>query len=173
MEEFCKKIFMRIQAGDKKGDIAKRFMVDPKTVWCVEQLYKETGGFKDRARTGRLRTMQSEAKIAAIKDDIERNLAKSEVELAKDHELNKMDTSCVVREDLGMKSCAMAKVQLLMANQRQKRLECHKKILDFLRRGKDKVLGFSDEEIFTVDAVGYSRTKWYIAKKPKDVPAEV
>ncbi len=95
------------------------------------------------------------------------------MELTKDHELNKMDMSCIVREDLGMKSCALAKVQLLMANQRQKRLECCKKILNFLKRGDDKVLVFSDEKIFTIDAVGNSRTKWYIAKKPEDVPAEI
>ncbi len=131
MEELCKKIFMHIQADDKKGDIAKHFMVNPKTVWRVEQLYKETSGFKDRARTGRLRTMQTQVKIAAVKDDIERNPAKSEVELAKDHELNKMDVSHIVREDLGMKLHAVAKVQLLTANQRQKRLEHCKKILNF------------------------------------------
>ncbi len=56
MEELHKKIFTRIQEGNKRGDIAKCFMVDPKTVWHVKQLYKETSGFKDRARTGRPRT---------------------------------------------------------------------------------------------------------------------
>ncbi len=56
MEELPKRIFVQIQTGNMKGDIAKHFMVDLKTVWHVEQLYKETSDFKDRTRTGRPRT---------------------------------------------------------------------------------------------------------------------
>ncbi len=79
----------------------------------------------------------------------------------------------IVRKDLGVKSCAVARVQLLNAAQRQKRLDHCTKIRNILKKGSGKVLVFSDEKIFTVDAVGNSRTKRYIAKRPKDVRASI
>ncbi len=118
-------------------------------------------------------TKRTEAKIAAVKEDIASNPNKLETEQAKDHGLNKMDMSYIVREDLRMKGRAVAKVQLLTVQQRQKRLERSKKILNLLKWGNSKVLIFSDEKIFTVDAVGNPRTKEYIAKSPQDVPPEV
>jgi hypothetical protein len=74
-----------------------------------------------------------------------------------------------MRKDLGMKSRAVTKVQGLTALQREKRLKRCKILLNKMKRGDDRVLIFSDEKIFTVDAVSNSRSLRYIAKRPEDV----
>eukprot|EP00095_Tigriopus_kingsejongensis_P010660 snap_masked-scaffold627_size122700-processed-gene-0.20 protein:Tk10660 transcript:snap_masked-scaffold627_size122700-processed-gene-0.20-mRNA-1 annotation:"hypothetical protein AND_001302" len=75
----------------------------------------------------------------------------------------------IIRKDLGMKSWVVTKVQGLTPNQRQKRFDRCKILLNRLKRGSKHVLIFSDEKIFTIDAVSNSRSLRYIAQTPEDV----
>ncbi len=93
--------------------------------------------------------------------------------IARDLNLDKSAMSRVVRSDLGMKSRAVTKVQGLTALQRKKRHERSKFLLNRLKKGQGKVLIFSDEKIFTVDAVSNSRATRYIAKRPEDVAPSI
>ncbi len=106
--------------------------------------------------------------IAAVKAKIDKNPHQNICKMARDMNLDKMAVSRAVQVDLSMKSPVM-KVQGLTAKQRKNRKEKCKVLLNKLKKGDSKINVFSDEKIFTVDAICTSRTNRYTAKKPKDV----
>ncbi len=106
--------------------------------------------------------------IADVKAQTDKNPCQNIRKMARDMNMDKMAVSRAVQADLSMKSSAVMKVQGLMAKQRKNRKKC-KVLLNKLKKGNSKIHVFSDEKIFTVDAICMSRTNRYIAKKPKDV----
>ncbi|XP_059096095.1 uncharacterized protein LOC131890706 [Tigriopus californicus] len=169
MEEVRKKIAARIDAGDAVKDIAERFMVSKSIVYKVKSLYNVFKDFSNRPRSGRPRKARTEGNIKAVNDAIDANPRNIIQKLARELNIDKTAISTIVRKDLGLKSRACTKVQGLTALQRQKRLDRCKKLLKKCKRRTDRVLIFSDEKIFTVDAISNSRATRYIAKRPEDV----
>lgn len=80
----------------------------------------------------------------------------------------------VVKVDLALKSLQVTRCQLLAAQHCQKRLERCQKILNRLK-GIDagKVIVFSDEKNFTVDAHVNRMNDRYIGKDVKSTPSEI
>ena len=107
--------------------------------------------------------------IAAVKAKIDKNPHQNICKMARDMNVDKVAVSRAVQVDLSMKLRAVMKVQGLTAKQRKNRKEKCKVLLNKLKKGNSKIHVFSDEKIFTVDAICMSRTNRYIAKKPKDV----
>lgn len=173
MEELRKKIAELIQAGDKVNSIAKRFVISRKTVHKVKTFYLPSGDFSDRKKPGRTRTSRTPTNIEAVKQCIDRNPRNNIRRIAKDTGVPRTTVSTIVRQDLGLRSRACQKVQGLTELQRQKRLDRCKKILNMLKRQRNKVLIFSDEKIFTVDATSNSRSTRYIAKSPEEADPAV
>jgi hypothetical protein len=104
-----------------------------------------------------------------VKDAIDANPRNNIQKLAWELNIDKSAISTIVRKDLGLKSRACTKLQSLTALQRQKRLDRCKKLLNKCKRRTGRVLIFSSEKIFTVDAISNSRATRYIAKRPEGV----
>lgn len=173
MEKLREKIYARVCAGDKIKDIAANFGVSKKTIYKVKNVYGASGNFNDKTRSGRPRSVRSEAFIESVQTKIKENPRTNIRSLAKDLKVDKMAVSRTVRFDLGMKSRAVTKVQGLTTTQREKRLKRCKALLNKMKKGENGVLVFSDEKIFTVDAVSNSRSLRYIAKSPSDVDPSI
>ena len=73
----------------------------------------------------------------------------------------------IVHEDLGLKSY---KQHLISANSKKKRLERGKKMLKKIRSAGNKVIIWSDEKIFTVEARANSQNDRILSRSPEDVP---
>ncbi len=178
MEVLRQKIAMRILAGDRPSDIARRFRVARATVYCTKAIHRATGGFSKRSYrpSPSIRTAAFMADLKqTINDDPEISmqcLAKDKgVSLARTKE--KTIRKCV-KEDLGKRSRAKRKVQMLMTAQRVKRLQRSKKMLLALKSKKcDVVVLFSDEKNFVVDVHHNCRNSRFIAKSISDVPNSV
>ncbi len=148
-------------------------MVDCKTMGQTEQRCKETGSSDRRPIPGWLKTKRMETNISAVKAEIDEDANKSQADIARSLSLTPKDVSCIVRKDLGMKSRAMARVELLNAAQGHKRLDYCTKILNILKKGLGRFSSLAMKKIFTIDVMGNSRMNRYIAKRPKDVPVSV
>ena len=82
----------------------------------------------------------------------------------------------IIKEDLSAKSRARTSKQLISADSKAKRLARCKQILSVLKKGKKKrvVILFTDEKVFTVDAVSTSRNNRYISSKDaSEVPNNI
>ncbi len=145
MSELQKKVYMQIEAGVAPTVITHNIGIARSTVYNIKKLFQETGDFvRCMAGSGRPHTTHTKAMVASVKVKIEENPRNNVLKIARELEVDKSTVSHVVRADLGLKSCAVAKVQLLTAVQQRKRLQRCKLILNELKRGKDKVLIFSD-----------------------------
>lgn len=133
MAELRHKIVARLEAGDAPSMIARNFSIARCTVYSAKRLYEETGGFLKRCSPGWPRSVQTEALINAVNQDIKKNPRKNIRQLARDHKVDKSSMSNLVRKDLKLKSRAVVKVQSLTALQRQKRVERCKKMLNWLK----------------------------------------
>lgn len=174
MTDLRKKILVRILAGDRPCDIARRFEVHRNTVTNVKKLYDETGSVEARPRTGGPRTVRTKEKLEEIRAAIEDNPSTSVRSLSRRFNMAETTTRLAVKRDLGLKSLSKQKVQTLTPQQREKRVERGKKVETFLKRGRDgKVLVFSDEKDFTVDQHLNRRNDRYIAKSTKDAAPEL
>ncbi len=173
MSELREKVHVWIVAGNWPADIACRFDVFRGMVYRVKKLHGETGGFDWRPSTGRPGSTCTMALVDKVKSKIEENPQENICKIAKDLKVDKSAMSRIMRKDLGMKSRPVTKFQGLTAKQREKRLERCKVLLNKLKNGKDKILVFSNEKKWTVDAVSNSRSTRYIAKRPTDVPPSV
>ncbi len=169
VKDLWKRIYMRIEAGDWPAHIAKQFGMHRSTIYSVKKLYEETGNFSQRPSSGRPRSVRTKAMIAAVKAKIDKNPHQNICKMARDMNVDKVAVSRAVQVDLSMKLRAVMKVQGLTAKQRKNRKEKCRVLLNKLKKGNSKIHVFSDEKIFTVDAICMSRTNRYITKKPKDV----
>ncbi len=80
----------------------------------------------------------------------------------------------MVKSDLDMKSFAKHKVQLLIPQQRGKRVTQGQKIRNFLKNGlQGKILMFSDKKDFTVNQHLNCRNNRYTAKSTRDAAREL
>lgn len=168
MAELRKRVFARLEAGDKVKDIAERFNVHRNTVNNIKKMYK-SGSFVKCPSTGRPRSVRTEALVEDVKVQVSTNPRSSITKLAKDNHTSMTTMHHLIKDNLGMKSRAVVRVQMLTPQQCQKRAEQGKKIVCSLKNNRRKVIVFSDEKNFHVDAyINYRNTR-HLAKKPEDV----
>jgi hypothetical protein len=170
MSELRQKIVTRILAGDRPVDIAKNFGIARSTVYNAKKLYDESGDFTQRySKNGRPKTVRTDALVRAVDQQVKATPRTSIRKLARDNNVSKTTMFNLVRSDLGMRSRAVVRCQMLTSLQRQKRLDRSKKILNWLKRNPGKVIVFSDEKNFHLDQYANRRNLRYIAKSPEDV----
>ena len=151
MSELREKIYARILAGNRPQDIDRNFGVARSTVYNVKKLYDETGSFAKRQNGSRPRSTRTEELVEEVRGQIEQNPQTTVTKLARENMVSATTMSELVRQDLGMKSIAVVPVQMLTAQQREKRLVRSKAILNWMKRkvvGPRPVLVFSDEKNF-------------------------
>ncbi len=107
--------------------------------------------------------------IKAVKRNIEKDPRTGIRQLAKAHNMAPSSMLELVRKDLNLVLKAVTPCQTLTTAQREKRLKRAKKKLNWMKSNSGKVVVFSDEINFYVDAVTNRRNTRYLANKPMDV----
>ncbi len=151
----------------------------PRGSWCTETLSCMSGrsmrplvvNWPRSSRPCSVRTMD---KINEVRASIKEEPATSICKLAREHNMSVMSMSDLLRKDLKLKSLVKQKVQMLMPLQMQKHVFPGWKIRNFLKsRLQGRVVVYTDEKDFAVDAHLNKRNNWYISTSVKDAAPEL
>ena len=161
------------KSGSKPINIARALNLAPTTVYSIIERFKKTGRVERKVGSGRRRFVRTPALVQAIRSRIKRNPIRSMRKMARELKVGATTVRKVVKDDLKAKSRARTKKQLITESCKLKRLVRCKKLRSALKKGAPVIL-FSDEKIFTVDAVSNGRNDRYISPmRPEDVPANI
>jgi transposase len=173
-EEIRKRILKMLRADEAPTAIAKQLGVSRRRVYRVKQLFNETGDTKARHGGGRPRTSRTPAAIRAIKARIRRNPRQSMRKLSRDFRMADSTMRKVIKEDLGMRSRAVVARHFVSATQQVSRAERARSLLNWLKSHGGLVHVFSDEKLFTIDAVLNRRNDRCIVSGPvSDIPSDI
>ena len=124
-----------------------------KTIYNVLKLYRETGTSSTKPIPVPKRSVRTKGLIEKVKKRVNRNPTRSMRSMARGINISQTTIRRVVKEDLGLKALKMQHRHLTSAASKQRRLDRGKKMLEEMQGATDKVLVWSDEKIFTVEAV--------------------
>ncbi|KAH7977900.1 hypothetical protein HPB49_003927 [Dermacentor silvarum] len=125
----------------------------------VVKQFQETGGVKDRHRSGRPRTARTREVKWAVGKKIKRNSLRSIIKLTREHGVSNSTMQLLVKEDLKFTVRKPAKGQLLKDQMKASTLE---KCIRMKQRAlsRDETLNrilFTDEKIFSLELSWNSR----------------
>ena len=121
------RIVALMQAGLRNKDVAKKLNVCPKTVYDIIKRYK-------------MKRTLIDAKHVPRRESLIRTTTMMRI----------------VKDDLGLKALKMQRRQLISAPTKNKRFDRGRKMLEEISIAGNKVFIWSDEKIFTVEAVSNS-----------------
>ena len=166
------KIVARIEAGERRCDVARAMSVHIQTVHRAMREFKKRGTIDYVRKKPRDKTLRTPELVKAVKRDLAQNPEKSIRKLHRDHNVSEPTMRRVVKKDLGLKSLAKTPAQYLTEEQK-KRLEMGKMMVNKLRReAAGKTLVFSDEKDFHVDKHINRRNTRIIAESTKSLSPE-
>lgn len=161
-----------IYAQKSTEDICRLVGCHRSTVFRMK-LKIAVGNTSRKPGSGRPRSARTAALITSIKNKIAWNPIRSMRKMAKQANVSPSTIRRVVKLDLGAKSRSRTKRHLITKRIKSLRLQRCKKLLNKLKKEKHVIL-FTDEKIFTIDAVSNSRTDRYISsQKTSDIPDNV
>ncbi len=150
------------------SDVAKAMGLPIGTVRTHWYRYRQRGTMDEPARGGSDRSTRTDEFVASVKSAIDENPNISIRALARKFNVSHTVMGRVVREDLGLKSLAVVRVQQLTPKQIQGRADKGKIILNLLKReAVGKILVYSDEKDFHVDKYLNRRNSRTIAECAK------
>lgn len=116
---------------------------------CIK-LFEETGGIKDRKRSGRPRTVRTPQAIKAVKARIARNPLRKQKIMSREMKISRKSMARILKKDLGLGAFKRRTGQLLTASLKKNRVEKSKRLLIKYANDKHKKILFTDEKIFTI-----------------------
>jgi inhibitor of nuclear factor kappa-B kinase subunit alpha len=169
-----KSIINLYHAGMRVPDISVKLGVPKDTIWYQIRKFKKTGLTGRKPGSGRSRTCRTAANIRAMKTRVAADPFVSIRQMARELQINEKTARTICKEDLGLKSRARMKKQLVNQSCKEKRLDRSRKLLNILKEKKQPVILFTDEKIFDLDSVSNSRLDRYLSdKKTNKVPEHV
>lgn len=142
------------------------------TVYRIKKSLQD-GPKQRKPGSGRRRSARTQIVIKSVRAKIARNPVRSIRKLAKDANISEKSMRRIIKEDLHASSRARVKRHLITERIKELRVSRSKKLLSLLKKEKMIIL-FSDEKLFSIDAVSNSRTDRFISsKKVEDVPEKV
>lgn len=162
-------------AGESSRNIAKALKsmnVSKSTVSYTIRRYKETLSVKNRTIPGRPRSVRTKALVKATRSKISRNGKRSMRKMASEAGVKRESMRKIVREDLNMSAYKLQKRQLLSSATKDKRLQRSRLLLNFMKAGPQPSIIWTDEKIFTVEAVHNSHNDRILARDINSIPIE-
>ncbi|EYC34439.1 hypothetical protein Y032_0001g415 [Ancylostoma ceylanicum] len=126
--------------------------VDPRTVRRAISRFRDTGGITDRPRSGRPRTAVVRKNVEIIRKRIGRNPKRSMRKMAEDLKISDRSVRRIVQGKLNCRSYRLQKCQALTSENKHKRVEICRALLERAADGRHLKFVFSDEKLFTVQA---------------------
>lgn len=154
--------------GRSSAAIARSLGIHRNTVQNTVVRFKETGGISDRPRSGRPPSVVTSSKIDAVRKRIKRDPHRSMRKMAKQLNVSRETMRRIVKLKLGLVPYRMQKAAILSEKNKKVRLERVRGLLARTRSGEHKRTLFSDEKLFTVEAVYNPQNNRVLAKSPED-----
>jgi len=135
------------------AECLKHLKVSKSMVAYTIKKFRETQTVSDRPRAGRPRSVRTKKLIKITKTKIARNNKRSINKMASEASVSRRTMQRIVREDLGLKAYKLQKRQLLSEATKAKRLARCKWLLQWIRQNQTASILWTDEKLFTVEAV--------------------
>ena len=157
-------------AGKSNCDITKQLDVCRKTVYNIWKQYTETATTSSKPIPGRKRSIRTKAIVQAVMKRVKRNPRRSMRKTASQLGISRSSMHRIFKNDLGLTAYKKQPRQLLSAASKQKRHDRGKMMLAEMQRAVDNVFIWSDEKIFTVEAVTNTQNDRLYAHNAEDLP---
>ena len=142
------------------------------TVYRVKKFLHDTPKPR-KPGNGRTQIARTSNVIKSVRAKIACNPVRSIKKLAAEAKISERSMRRVIKDDLHASSRARVKCHLITKRVKELRVSRSKRLLSVLKKGEMIIL-FSDEKLFSIDAVSNSRTDRFIsAKKLRDIPEKV
>lgn len=143
-----------LKCNMEKGDIFKTLRplgITRNFVYRTAKLFEDTGGVRDRQRSGRPRTVRTPKAIKAVKKRIDRKPLRKQKILSREMQISQKSMSRIIKEDLGLSAYKRHTGHLLTAALKEKRKRKSKSLLSRYTKNAHRQILFTDEKIFTVE----------------------
>ncbi|UYV70197.1 hypothetical protein LAZ67_7002153 [Cordylochernes scorpioides] len=165
-----------VQLRKKKSPVQLRVKLPKTTIYRVKKQFDEADSNKEGIATRKKHSHRSdrvsgEEFVKNVKEKIDGNPGKSMRAIAKEMDVGSMTIVRTIHEDLGLKSYALRKGQLLTENMKNNRKGKAAALLNNLKHDSFGMLRFfSDEKNFDVDQKVNPRNDRWICKDPSEIP---
>ncbi|UYV66605.1 hypothetical protein LAZ67_4002285 [Cordylochernes scorpioides] len=169
-------IIVALRAGRSPKEIVDFLKLPKTTIYRVKKQFDEADSNKEGIATRKKHSRRSdrvrgEEFVKNVKEKIDGNPGKSMRAIAKEMDVGSMTIVRTIHEDLGLKSYALRKGQLLTENMKNNRKGKAAALLNNLKHDSfGKLRFFSDEKNFDVDQKVNLRNDRWICKDPSEIP---
>ncbi|UYV68006.1 IKK1 [Cordylochernes scorpioides] len=169
-------IIVALHAGRSPKEIVDFLKLPKTTIYRVKKQFDEADSNKEGIATRKKHSRRSdrvrgEEFVKNVKEKIDGNPGKSMRAIAKEMDVGSMTIVRTIHEDLGLKSYALRKGQLLTENMKNNRKGKAAALLNNLKHDSFGMLRFfSDEKNFDVDQKVNPRNDRWICKDPSEIP---
>ncbi|UYV75111.1 hypothetical protein LAZ67_12002507 [Cordylochernes scorpioides] len=169
-------IIVALRAGRSPKEIVDFLKLPKTTIYRVKKQFDEADSNKEGIATRKKHSRRSdrvrgEEFVKNGKEKIDGNPGKSMRAIAKEMDVGSMTIVRTTHEDLGLKSYALRKGQLLTENMKNNRKGKAAALLNNLKHDSFGMLRFfSDEKNFDVDQKVNPRNDRWICKDPSEIP---
>ncbi|UYV82031.1 hypothetical protein LAZ67_21000504 [Cordylochernes scorpioides] len=169
-------IIVALRAGRSPKEIVDFLKLPKTTIYRVKKQFDEADSNKEGIATRKKHSRRSdrvrgEEFVKNVKEKIDGNPGKSMRAIAKEMDFGSMTIVRTIHEDLGLKSYALRKGQLLTENMKNNRKGKAAALLNNLKHDSFGMLRFfSDEKNFDVDQKVNPRNDRWICKDPSEIP---
>lgn len=147
-------------------------MVSRSGVYKVLKRLRETGSASPRVRSTPKSKIRTPRLVKTIRQKMRRNPSRSVTQLAKEAGIKRGTMRNVIKKDLGMRPFKKTKRQLISAPTRAKRLMRAKLLRQQLQSASMPPVVWSDEKLFTVQAIHNSQNDRVYGKNLQEIPVE-
>ncbi|UYV64166.1 hypothetical protein LAZ67_2006860, partial [Cordylochernes scorpioides] len=172
-------IIVALRAGRSPKEIVDFLKLPKTTIYRVKKQFDEADSNKEGIATRKKHSRRSdrvrgEEFVKNVKEKIDGNPGKSMRAIAKEMDVGSMTIVRTIHEDLGLKSYALRKGQLLTENMKNNRKGKAAALLNNLKHDSFGMLRFfSDEKNFDVDQKVNPRNDRLICKDPSEIPVVI
>ncbi|UYV80156.1 hypothetical protein LAZ67_18001842, partial [Cordylochernes scorpioides] len=169
-------IIVALRAGRSPKEIVDFLKLPKTTIYRVKKQFDEADSNKEGIATRKKHSRRSdrvrdEEFVKNVKEKIDGNPGKSMRAIAKEMDVGSMTIVRTIHEDLGLKSYALRKGQLLTENMKNNRKGKAAALLNNLKHDSFGMLRFfSDEKNFDVNQKVNPRNDRWICKDPSEIP---
>ena len=148
IEEYCKKKLPPSEIFRLMKEVVSR-----RRVYKAVKRFKDTGTCAPRIRSDPERTVRTKKLIKKVREKLRRNPARSARQLAKDYSVSVSSMQRILKDDLQSYPYKFTKRHLLLEATKKKRLDRAKVLVKKLVDGTQPQVLWTDEKLFTVQAV--------------------
>ena len=134
---------------------------------------KETGSAQPRVRSTPKRPVRTQKLVKNIREKLRRNPARSATKLAQEAQVSLTTMRRLLKHDLHTKPYKVTKRQLLSDTTKKKRVERAKLLLKKLKDNMQPTVLWTDEKLFTVQAVHNPQNDRVWGKTKESIPVEL